>query len=276
MALEAGELAVTVEFAKDLKDKDWFGKQDPYAVLKVGSQQFRTRTAVDGGKNPVWNETFRFNVINENDVELIIKDSDVSADDYIGTARVSLAKAREHGRDTQQCAVHSKSGKQHGFVQVNLTFTRNSALKAGAHGHPQPGAYPGYPQQAYGAYAPPQAIPGYGVPYGAPPPGAYGAPPPGAYPGYPPQPGYAAPAPGYPPQPGYPAPAPGAYPPQQGYPGAPPQYPPPGVPGGAPPAYGAPPPGQYPPPHGAYPPPGGAGYPAYPPQQGYPGAPTYR
>lgn len=27
MALEAGELHFTLEYAKDLKDKDWFGKQ---------------------------------------------------------------------------------------------------------------------------------------------------------------------------------------------------------------------------------------------------------
>ncbi|PNH06324.1 hypothetical protein TSOC_007291 [Tetrabaena socialis] len=93
MALEAGTMACTVEFAKDLKDKDWFGRQDPYCQVKCGSQQFRTRTATDGGKNP----TFTFNVINENDLELLIKDDDVGHDDYIGTCRVSFAKRQRLG-----------------------------------------------------------------------------------------------------------------------------------------------------------------------------------
>ncbi|EFJ42719.1 hypothetical protein VOLCADRAFT_97168 [Volvox carteri f. nagariensis] len=154
MALEAGEMAVTVEFAKDLKDKDFFGKQDPYCIVKVGTQQYRTRTATDGGKRPVWNETFRFNVLNENDAELVIKDEDVGHDDNLGSARVSFARAREYGRDQVQAPVYTKHGKQHGFVHVTLNFTRNSALKA----H---GAYPAaYPTQQYAQYPYPQQVPG--------------------------------------------------------------------------------------------------------------------
>lgn len=44
MALEAGQLTLTLQFAKGLKDKDLFGRQDPYAVISVGSQTFRSRT----------------------------------------------------------------------------------------------------------------------------------------------------------------------------------------------------------------------------------------
>eukprot|EP00798_Chlamydomonas_sp_ICE-L_P014117 gene14117-20071_t len=70
MALEAGILKVTVEFGKGLKDKDIFGKMDPYCVLKCGGMTLRTKTAKGGGKDPVWNETMSFNVINENSVEV--------------------------------------------------------------------------------------------------------------------------------------------------------------------------------------------------------------
>ncbi|KAG2486404.1 hypothetical protein HYH03_014980 [Edaphochlamys debaryana] len=284
MALDAGTLALTIEFAKDLKDKDWFGKQDPYVVLKCGSQTYRTKTHTDGGRNPVWNETFHMNIINDNTIELTIKDSDVGRDDIIGTAVVPLARARETGHDQQQLAVHTKSGKQHGFISVKMQFTRN--------GKPQ--QHPGAPGPAPGAYP---------APYGAPPPGAYPPQPgypPQPQPGYPPQPqpGYPPqPQPGYPPQPqaqpgyppaaGYPPqPMPGAYP-SAGYPtpsahSAPPAYPPPhggtasGYPPGGypPPAHGAPPPHGYPPaaqsyshpPHGAPP----AGYPGGPPGYGAP------
>jgi Ca2+-dependent lipid-binding protein len=61
-----------VEFAKDLKDRDWFGKQDPYCILALGSQKVRSRTHIDGGKAPVWNETFNFQVINDNTVYIAV------------------------------------------------------------------------------------------------------------------------------------------------------------------------------------------------------------
>ena len=59
MALEAGTLELTVEFASELKDVQWFGRQDPYCKIKIGNQELRTKTAKDGGKTPVWNEMFR-------------------------------------------------------------------------------------------------------------------------------------------------------------------------------------------------------------------------
>lgn len=260
MALDAGELTVTLEFATNLKDKDWFGKQDPYCLLTVGGQTLRSKTATDGGKNPVWNQTFKFNLINENDLVITCKDEDVSADDLIGTGRAQLARARTAGTDRQSVPMMSKNGKQHGHVQITLNFVRNSALSGGApHGVNAPPAYGGYaapPQyQAYGMPPPYQAPYGQPAPYGYPPQQGYGAPPPQ----------YGAPPPqGYAPQ-GYGQPPPGQYPPQQGYGAPPPQY-------GAPPPqnWGQPPPGQYPPPgqpgYGAPPPQGGAHYP--PPNKG--------
>ncbi|KAG2439059.1 hypothetical protein HYH02_006586 [Chlamydomonas schloesseri] len=201
MALDAGVMAVTLEFAKDLKDSDWFGKQDPYCIIRVGGQTFRTRTAVDGGRNPVWNETFRFNIINENSVDVEIKDEDVGKDDVIGTATFSLAKARESGTDRIQAAVVSKkSRKQRGFLSIALSWEPNKALKSGgAHAAAAP-----MPQQHY-QHAPPAMV------YAAAPAPAYYAmgppPPPAAY--------YAAPPPAaaYYPAAAYPA-APMAYPPQ--------------------------------------------------------------
>eukprot|EP00798_Chlamydomonas_sp_ICE-L_P015301 gene15301-21386_t len=282
MALEAGELVVTLEFAQGLKDVEVLGKNDPFCIITCGSQQFRSRTIQGGGKNPVWNETFRYNLINENDLAIEVKDEDVTMTTLIGQGRVSLAKVRLTGQDRQQMPVMTKGSKQKGFVSVTLAFSKNSTLQrpAQAHGgpysssayapmapaptpyyappygnplpyaqHPPPPQYGAPPPGQYGAPAPGQ----YGAPhsgqYGAPPPGQYGAPPAGQH-GAPPPGQYGAPPPGQ-----YGAPAPGQY-------GAPPpgQYgaPPPGQYGAPPPGqYGAPPPGQYgaPPPqqHGAPP-----------------------
>mmetsp|Transcript_14112 Transcript_14112/g.30604 ORF Transcript_14112/g.30604 Transcript_14112/m.30604 type:complete len:300 (-) Transcript_14112:867-1766(-) len=256
MALAPGSLKVTVEYAKDLKDSDLFGKQDPYCVLKLGTQTFKTKVVKNGGTSPVFNETFVFNVINDNSLIVEVYDSDMFKDDHLGTAVVDLARAREKRVDLVQAPVtRPKTKKTKGFVSISMEFTPQSAI----HGAPAAAAFP-EPVKPRVA-APP---PGY-PPHGAPAPGYPGAPPPG-YPGAAPAPGYpayGAPAAGAPP-PGYPGAPPPGYPahgaPPPGYPGAPP----PGYPGAPPPGYpGAPPPG-YP---GAPPP----GYPA-PPPPGYPGA----
>ncbi|GAX80957.1 hypothetical protein CEUSTIGMA_g8392.t1 [Chlamydomonas eustigma] len=197
--MAAGELSFRLDFAKGLKDKDLFGKQDPFCIITCGQQQFKSHTHTDGGKNPVWNETFKFNIINENEVKLEVRDEDVAGSDTIGHATVSLAKARTSGSDCLQAPVMSKSGKQHGFIQVTMAFTKNSSLQqqqihqqaphAAAYSSPQ--FHPQAP--AAGLYPPPAAS--YFAPSGgAAALAAYGSRPP------------AAPAAGYPPQQFHPPP----------------------------------------------------------------------
>ena len=52
-------LHVEVSEGKDLKDKDLFGKSDPYVVLQVGGEKHQT-TVKKGTLNPVWHEKFTF------------------------------------------------------------------------------------------------------------------------------------------------------------------------------------------------------------------------
>uniref|UniRef100_A0A7S2QT99 C2 domain-containing protein n=1 Tax=Chlamydomonas chlamydogama TaxID=225041 RepID=A0A7S2QT99_9CHLO len=213
MALDAGELTLTLEYGQNLKDQDWFGRQDPYCIVKCGTQTFKSRTCTDGGKNPVWNETFRFNVINENDISITCMDEDtLSRDDLIGQGTFTLAKVRERGTDRLQVPMLTKKNKQHGFISINLTYTPNTTLR---------------PQQAYAPYVHPAYGP-VSAPYGVPPP-AY-APAPSAYfapPAFAPAPSahFAPPAPAYAPAPSahYPSAAPAPAPAPVYYP-APPAY----------------------------------------------------
>lgn len=46
-------------------DTGMFGKADPYARLIIGVQEFSTRPNPAGGKNPIWNEEFVFDISNE-------------------------------------------------------------------------------------------------------------------------------------------------------------------------------------------------------------------
>ncbi|GLC51851.1 hypothetical protein PLESTB_000555400 [Pleodorina starrii] len=162
MTLEAGLMSINILYAKNIINKDWFGKQDPYCVVRVGGQTFRTQTAKDGGRNPVWNETFRMNLLNENDVSIDLKDEDVGRDDFIGSATFSLARARQTGHDRQEVPVFGpKSRKQQGFVSVALKWAPHRVPAA----HQQP---PPYPHPQWGAVQPfsvpqPQPQPLYGL-----------------------------------------------------------------------------------------------------------------
>eukprot|EP00899_Mesostigma_viride_P026101 jgi/Mesvir1/6676/Mv08905-RA.1 len=240
--------APTVIAAYGLRDKELITRQDPYAVIQLSGQHYRTRTHVDGGKNPRWGDRFAFTV-NGNEPELTVlvyNGNVVQHDDVIGTARVPLAKVFSTGMDQATVPVIDSKHRTAGQVQLTLTFSSLAGVPMTSTGAPV-----GYP---VGAPPPATSSKGY-PPAGYPPPG-YGAPPPA----------YGAPG-GYPP-PGYPPAQPAGYPPP-GYAAPPPGY---GAPPPAPYPYpAAPPPAYAPAPYGAVPyaaaPPvvyGHAGYPAPP------------
>mmetsp|Transcript_20877 Transcript_20877/g.53101 ORF Transcript_20877/g.53101 Transcript_20877/m.53101 type:complete len:184 (-) Transcript_20877:812-1363(-) len=155
MALDAGTLSLTLEYAKDLKDMDWFGKMDPYAIIKCGTQTVRSETATDGGRNPVWTQTFDFNIMNENTIEISIFDADIlTKDDMIGIATIGLAKAREQRIDKIEAPVMTKQNKQCGFLHVTLNFKSNQSLKPTGPLHPMMLHQMMMQQQVHCGYAP--------------------------------------------------------------------------------------------------------------------------
>ncbi|GIL89071.1 hypothetical protein Vretimale_16202 [Volvox reticuliferus] len=163
MSLAPGVLSVTVEFAKDIKNRAWIGRQDPYCILRVGNQTFRTRTAVDGGRNPVWDETFEFNVENENDLEIDIMDDEVGRDEPLGSTSCTLAQVRLAGTDRMELPVISRHHEhQHGIVGVSLRWTPTGPSRGMAgYGYIEPGTVVGGAAYSGMVQAPP--LPPYGV-----------------------------------------------------------------------------------------------------------------
>lgn len=49
------------------------GKQDPYAILRVREQKQRSNVHNEGGKNPIWNQTFLFRDVDPQRDELRIE-----------------------------------------------------------------------------------------------------------------------------------------------------------------------------------------------------------
>jgi Ca2+-dependent lipid-binding protein len=48
---------------KGLKDKETFGKQDPYVKLSIDSQVVKSKTHQNGGKTPSWNQNLFLNIL---------------------------------------------------------------------------------------------------------------------------------------------------------------------------------------------------------------------
>ena len=51
-----GNLEVLVVEGRNLKDRDLFGKMDPFVTISCGADKKRTKTKVNGGKNVTFNE----------------------------------------------------------------------------------------------------------------------------------------------------------------------------------------------------------------------------
>lgn len=57
--------------------------QDPYCILTLGKERYRSRTARGAGKKPVWFHTFKFDTL-ETILKVTMMDEDTIVDDLIG------------------------------------------------------------------------------------------------------------------------------------------------------------------------------------------------
>lgn len=75
-----------------LRDTDFFKKMDPYVILKLENQTFKTKTAKNAGKKPIWNDTFYFKKSPDNKyIEFEVWDEDTfTPDDLVGKGSLPL------------------------------------------------------------------------------------------------------------------------------------------------------------------------------------------
>ena len=184
-----GILAVDVLQCRELKDKDWFSKNDPYVTLELkggmgrdGAGQadnaggrvdkVRTATLHGAGSNPKWtNEQHDFQVVPRDgltmEVEVFDYDGDGSSDS-IGKTVLSLDSVftRKSGQKTQKWydLFGKKSGNIHGQIQLGVMWVSGATPKPAPTPAPAPAlapAQPTYPSAPPAAHpsAPPAAYP---------------------------------------------------------------------------------------------------------------------
>lgn len=127
-----GVLRIHVVEAKDLMKKDISvlgkGKSDPYAIVSVGAQQFRTQT-IDNTVNPKWDYWCEALVHADSgqQLQIVLNDKDAGGDDeLLGRATVEISSVTKKGEiDTWLTLEQAK----HGLVHLRLTWFTLSALK---------------------------------------------------------------------------------------------------------------------------------------------------
>lgn len=109
----------------DLKDVEVFGRSDPYAVLSIAEQKQRSKTIHDGGKSPVWNESFLFEIPDgPHELEIAVFDQEKhGGDEAMGTVTIPLGKVFvERQIPTSKFKVQRPSGKLDGELELGLKF----------------------------------------------------------------------------------------------------------------------------------------------------------
>ncbi|KAI5076321.1 hypothetical protein GOP47_0008386 [Adiantum capillus-veneris] len=121
------EGTVEVELIKghDLKDVEAFGKSDPFATLSIGGQKHKSKTIHDGGKSPVWNESFLFEIPDgPHELDIHVFDQEKhGSDEAMGSVNIPLIKLFAE-RQIAPCTykVQRPNGKFEGELEVGLKF----------------------------------------------------------------------------------------------------------------------------------------------------------
>merc|ERR1711915_439289 len=91
---KSGSLKVIVHKAKELVNKDTFGKSDPYVIVKYRNKEFRSKT-INNTLEPEWNFESEFNIIeiDESPIDIEIYDDDYGKDNLEGTYSLTLDEA---------------------------------------------------------------------------------------------------------------------------------------------------------------------------------------
>ena len=115
----SGTLKVHIIEAKLERDTEAIGKMDPYCIVNMRMQRIRTKTAMDEGKQPTWdNEKFDLDVkYIGDDMHLEVFDEDPCDSDLVGSANIKLSAMCMNGGFDEWYEIQFK-GRRAGAVHI--------------------------------------------------------------------------------------------------------------------------------------------------------------
>ncbi|KAG0068671.1 hypothetical protein BGZ89_004290 [Linnemannia elongata] len=101
-AAKKGQLYVKLNRATNLRNKDWFGKSDPFIEMWL-EKSYKQRSKDTKGQSPVFDETFCFYLRpGQNKLYVRAVDKDTFSNDKIGEATISLDSVINTGSSPSQ------------------------------------------------------------------------------------------------------------------------------------------------------------------------------
>jgi Ca2+-dependent lipid-binding protein len=83
-----GVLKIKVVSGKLTHNTETFTKMDPFVEIKFNNVVKRTSVQLEAGKNPIWNETLEFEVLEVDDyIDITVLDQEYSRNDLIGSTQ---------------------------------------------------------------------------------------------------------------------------------------------------------------------------------------------
>jgi len=127
-----GKLIVEVIEANDLVAKDLF-KSDPYALVSVESQSFKTQV-IKNSLKPKWNESFAFFVANQNtELKVVLFDAEKSGkDQFMGQIIIPFAAFKNKEKVDQWHELQKTPGgkeKVKGSIRISFHYDAENSVK---------------------------------------------------------------------------------------------------------------------------------------------------
>jgi len=127
-----GKLIVEVIEASDVVAKDLF-KSDPYALVNVDSQSFKTQV-IKSTLKPKWNESFAFFVANQNsELKVVLYDAEKSGkDQFMGQVIIPVTAFINKGKVDQWHELQKTPGgkeKVKGSLHIACQFDAENSVK---------------------------------------------------------------------------------------------------------------------------------------------------
>lgn len=115
--LPQGTLELILHEAKELRNVQMIGKQDPYCVVQLGKIKVKTRVHDDGGKGAKWEDTLRIPLRGQEDeviLRFFVMDKNTLSDTEIGRAELQVRDviARQEARKWLQISHNNKLAGQ--------------------------------------------------------------------------------------------------------------------------------------------------------------------
>ncbi|KAG0026781.1 hypothetical protein BGZ81_006089 [Podila clonocystis] len=129
MAAKKGQLYVKLNHATNLRNKDWFGKSDPFIEMWL-EKAYKQRSKDTKGLSPVFNETFCFYLRpGQNKLYVRAVDRDTFRNDKIGDASFSLAQVLSTGKEGPQDYELPKwlGLRSNGKLNMQMQFVEDSS-----------------------------------------------------------------------------------------------------------------------------------------------------